>query len=405
VQNSKKIHVWPEEITEKEGHVSAGFTLEFPQRDRFLAWYRLPGDFSHHITKGCDPFVLGALFTAMRKSANMVVHGEVSPILLRNLEEFQAVFSLWYPQLYTRIEILADIEKEQDLPKSTAAISTFSGGVDSCFTAWHHRKGKNGRNNQDLRAGLVLHGFDIPKGRIATFERVTNKARILLNSLDMEMIPMTFNLKKLGDNFAHSQAAFLASCMSLLQGGYVVGLIPSSRSYANLRIPYGTTPVTDSLLSSGSFSIIHDASGFTRSEKIYEIADWPEALQYLRVCLGENRSERDKNCGRCEKCVRTILEFRSLGLDLPLCFKQDVSNNQIIKLGYDGKGFTNYYKEIVENAKESKVSGSWVTAVRLSILINQVRQVIINSPMIRGLYKKYNKGIKEPNTYWRIRPW
>jgi len=386
----QKIHVWPEEINKQEGHVSTGFTLEYPRGDRFLAWYRMPEDFSNYMTKNCDSFVMGTLFTAMRTGSDMVVHGEVSPILLRNLEEFQSAYASWYPNLYNKIEIKADIEKEQERSNTTAVISAFSGGVDSCFTAWYHRRGKAERRTQDLRAGLILHGFDIPPGRVATFERVTNKARILLNSLDMETIPMTFNLKKLGDNLIHSQAAFLASCMSLLRGEFVVGLIPSSNSYANLNIRYGTTPITDHLLSSETFSIIHDHCSFSRSEKVREISNWSEVLQHLRVCLREERSERDKNCCRCEKCVRTILEFRSLGLGLPPCFEKDVSAKQIIGAKYS-KNFVYFYNEIIKDSKESRVSGSWVAAIHLSIFINHIRQIFKNSPLVKRIYRTFIK--------------
>jgi len=390
IKTKQKIHLWPEEPTIQEGFITTGFTLEYPQGDRFLAWYRLPEVYSNWITKGSNPFVLGALFTAMRTASDLVTHGKVSPILLQNLEEFQSAYASWYPQLYNRIDIQADIEKEQERSATTAAISTFSGGVDSCFTAWRHRKGKAGRSTRDLRAGLILHGFDIPIGRITTFERVTRKVKILLDSLNMEMIPMTFNLKKLGGNLIHTQGTFLGSCMSLLQGGFVTGIIPSTNSYANLNIRYGTNPITDHLLSSETFSIVHDNCSYSRSEKVREISNWPEALDHLRVCLREDRSERDKNCCRCEKCVRTILEFRSLGLGLPPCFEKDISANHIMSLKYN-KNFIYFYKEIIKDSKKSKVSGLWVGAIYLSIFINRIRQIIKNSPSVRRIHQSTKK--------------
>ena len=42
------------------------------------------------------------------------------------------------------------------------------------------------------------------------------------------------------------------------------------------------------------------------------MADWDVAFQHVRVCLA---NVPDKlNCGRCEKCVRTMLELEALGL-------------------------------------------------------------------------------------------
>ena len=47
-------------------------------------------------------------------------------------------------------------------------------------------------------------------------------------------------------------------------------------------------------------------------EKLNIVAKWDVAFQNFRVCLA---NVKDKlNCGRCEKCVRTMLELESLGL-------------------------------------------------------------------------------------------
>ena len=98
----------------------------------------------------------------MRESLDLIVHGEVSPSLLSNIDEFQEAWMCWLPARYSKIEIYADMEKEQSKADFNAAIVTFSGGADSCFTAWRHKKGTYGRLKQDIDAGLMIHGFDIP---------------------------------------------------------------------------------------------------------------------------------------------------------------------------------------------------------------------------------------------------
>ncbi len=388
----KTIHIWPEEITEQEGLIVIGFTLESSNGERIPLWYRLPLEYKSIVTRGCEPFLLASLFNAMHTKADIVVHGDVSPTLLNNLEEFQAAWELWYPNLYRRIDIYAETEREQIRPDTTAAIASFSGGVDSCFTVWRYKKGKAGRNCKDLRAGLIIHGMDIPIGRVATFDRATVKAKILLDSLKLELISMSINLRKLGDNFAHTNGAILASCLMLLQGGYITGLIAGAQSYADLYFPWGSNPITDRLLSSGAFDIIYDSVDFLRNRKVSEIANWPEVNQYLRVCLGEDRSQRDRNCGRCEKCVRTILNFRALGLGLPACFEQDASSLQIIKLGFKEVKFPQYYSAILDDARVSKISGSWIWAVQLMILISKLRILLTRSSIAQSLYRSVRRN-------------
>jgi hypothetical protein len=389
--DSKKIHLWPERFSEQEGSIKVGFTFESSNGERIPLWYRLPSKYKSIITAGCEPFLLASLFNAMHTKSDIVVHGDVSPALLCNLEEFQVAWVLWYPNLYHRIDIFAETEREQFRPKTTAAITSFSGGVDSCFTVWRHKKGKAGRNSQNLRAGLIIHGADIPIGRVATFDRATVKAKVLLDSLNVELIPMGINLRKLGDNFAHSNAAILASCLMLLQGGFITGLIAGAQSYADLYFPWGSNPITDRLLSSGVFNIIYDSMDSPRNRKVREIAYWPEVNQYLRVCLGEDRSQRDKNCGRCEKCIRTILNYRALGLGLPPCFEQDASPSQIVKLGFREVKFPQYYTAILDDARASKITGSWIWAVQLMLLITEIRILLTRSSVIKRLYKSIRR--------------
>jgi len=49
----------------------------------------------------------------------------------------------------------------------------------------------------------------------------------------------------------------------------------------------------------------------TRLRKVEIICEWPEALQHMRVCQNDNSAS--KNCGTCEKCIRTMLMLEGLG--------------------------------------------------------------------------------------------
>jgi len=176
--------------------------------------------------------------------------------------------------------------------------------------------------------------------------------------------------------------------LMLLQGGFIAGLIAGSHSYADLYFPWGSTPLTDPLLSSESFPIFYDSPDAPRNIKVREIASWPEAQRYLRVCLGKDRTERDKNCGRCEKCIRTILNYRALGLGLPACFEHDASLSQIGKLCFQNVKFLHYYNAILEDARNSKVTGGWTRMVQLMIFTNRMRHLITRSTPIKSLQRK-----------------
>jgi hypothetical protein len=373
----KKLHIWPAQDREENGWITTGFTIEEPSGSPLHIWYRLPASYSRAVTKSCDPFVVATIFRAMQASADLYVHGEVSPSLLRNLQEFQSVWACWKPERYSQIEVQADVERERAPAEPSAAVMTFSGGVDSCFTAWRHRRGLASRQVQNMEAGLMIHGFDIPLHQTDTFLRAADSARAILDSLGMELIPLIHNSKYLQADPEDSHATILASCMMLFQQRFSVGLIASSVPYTHLlygwQFPFGSTPLTDWMLSSQAFSIIEDGAAYTRVDKVREISAWPEALRYLRVCLAKEARLRDRNCCRCEKCVRNILTFRAIGLDRPVCFEQDVSVAQILRLRYSNMVSMFYIELLFKAAREQQASGIWLAALRTNLLINQIR--------------------------------
>jgi hypothetical protein len=164
----------------------------------------------------------------------------------------------------------------------------------------------------------------------------------------------------------------------VLQGGYAVGLIASTEPYHSLVLPYGSNPVTDWLMSSYAFQIVHDGAAFTRSEKVRELANWPEALRYLQVCW--QGDQKDRNCGRCEKCIRTILNFRAVGLGLPECFAEDVTDSQILRLDGLNPIQLAYFEEILATAKAATISESWVAALEQCVRRNRAQQTVKNPP-------------------------
>ena len=366
-----KTELWPEEVTEDGETITTGVTITRTDGTRSHLWYRLPSACRKDLTPSCDPFLLGSLFGAMRTSSQMRVHGEVSPSLLIGLEEFQTVWSCWKPEVYRRIDITADTERETEKAQPSTAVMAFSGGVDSSFTAWRHRTGNLGRQQWDLRAGVFIQGFDIPLADEEAYRSAAHKASRMLSSLGLEPIEVATNFRDLKDNWIDAHGAGLASCLTLLKARFQTGLIASSYPYSNLLFPYGSNPLTDGMFSSASFRIVHDGAGFTRLEKIRGIRPWPEALKYLRVCWeGELK---DRNCCRCQKCVSNMLYFRILDRELPECFESDISNQEIIRLNYPEADMIASMERLIRVAQEGQVADSWVRALERSVAINRRR--------------------------------
>lgn len=365
------LEIWPEPPTVEGDTVTVSASLDRPGGGgRFRLWYRLPSSFRDTLSDSCDPFVQAAMFTAMRTASRVVIHGRASPSLLRNLVEFQMAWTSWKPDLYHPVELCADTEVEREPADDAAALMVFSGGADSAFTAWRHRRGCLGRERYDLRAGVLVHGFDIPLEDVSGYEGAAVGSAAMLASLGLPLVRLATNFRDLGDDWVDAHGAGLASCLTVLRGSCGAGLIASSYPYATPTYPYGSNPLTDVMFSSRTFRIVHDGAKYNRLEKLRALVGWPEAMQHLRVCWeGEHR---DRNCCRCQKCVSNMLHLRILGQSLPACFPRDIGDREIALIRCRDLGMIESMERLARTARRKRVSASWVRMVRLCATLNRL---------------------------------
>jgi hypothetical protein len=214
---------------------------------------------------------------------------------------------------------------------------------------------------------VFVRGLNVEFDTGDKVDRVAAKLEKMLSSINMALVPIGTNLRQVSDqdNWWDAHVAVAASCLMVLAGGYSAGMISSSYPYQALKLPWGSNPITDNLLSSDTFPIILDGPGFTRPQKVRELANWKEGLQYLHVCDKSEHRVRERNCGQCSKCKRTILDFRSVGLDLPQCFEHDVSILPILSYGNPREVY--FIPEILDAIKANRISGSWVWALYVTL--------------------------------------
>ncbi len=383
-----KFHLWPEEPIFKEGNVELAATLEKNQGERQRIWFRLPSATLPTLPANLDHFVLSVLFTAMSAPADLEIHGGVSPSLLRNLTEFQRAWSLWLPDKYHPVELSASSYRELSRVIGSEVILGFSGGIDSSFTAWHHRPEQLGEQPMRLVAGIMVHGFDIPINQPDVFARAAQRSRNMLASIGVDLIPVSTNQREQRRNWDDSYAAALASCLMLFQGKYNSAYISSAYPYNDLILPCGSNPITDHLLSNDSFQIIHEGAAFSKVEKIRQIIQWPEAMEYLRVCW--QGPHLDRNCCRCQKCVTMMLLFRALGKDTLPAFPYDISDSVIRHLKYSTRGDIHSTGRVINMLKKLNYSStSTYNAMKVSIIINRVWVARWRFPFLKKVFKAF----------------
>ncbi len=349
------------ERREKTEKVVIHVHLSRPYEKDLQLWYEIPFEQWEFISLDLlDSFVIGALLKAMEDQASLRVHGPVSSSLLNNLEEYQLIFNAWFPDKYSRIEIIAEKEMEKE-KVSEDLILSFSGGVDGAFSALNHilRKGPVQRKFYPIGALLYIEGFDVNIDYDRQCRNVVERNRSLFEGkYDLAFLNVRTNLKYLLSikRFWMSHACVIASAASLFSKSWGGCLVGSSHSYRHLS-PWGSHPLTDRLLSSRSFQIHHDLV-FTRIEKLKALAIWPEALENLKVCWeGQYKfdSSPDRNCCVCDKCVRTMLAFRALGQEIPSSFPEPLTPAKVQNLRYKPFDWSRlmFLKEVLETARKN----------------------------------------------------
>lgn len=324
-------------------------------------WYQFDKNITPPDDTDCDSYLLGILMDAMKEGRDIIVKGKVSKELLSNLVEYQLAWRKWVPNVYVPVNIDADIIKNDQNPLD-GAVCAFSGGVDACFSVWRHSKENCSYRSQKIKISSLVHGFDIPLHEESSFSNALRRANDTLKDICISLEPIKTNYRKISNvNWEHACACALIATLSNFKKIVGTCIVGSSEPYDSLIIPWGSSPITDHLLSSNDFRVIHDGASHSRIEKVREISSWKAGVENLRVCW--QGPLKDRNCGQCEKCVRTKLNFLATGSDIPNCFPRSDIIADIKRIRLKKKLHRNEWQLIYNYAVKNGIKSEWLRQV------------------------------------------
>jgi hypothetical protein len=230
--------------------------------------------------------------------------GSVPPLLGSNLETIRDIYAAWIDGGH---QVPLNFQPSPDGAPAASGVSLFfSGGVDSFYSLIKHR--------DEVENLVLVHGFDVPLADTKTFAlaeaQALEAARLFGKRLIVARTNLHFEQPAIPCSWGMYHGAALAAVAHALTPNHGKVHIASSYSYADLH-PWGSHPLLDPLWSTETVQVVHDG-GETRIDKLRSLIQHPEVLAKLRVCW-ENPEKY--NCGLCEKCVRTMLGLRALGVD------------------------------------------------------------------------------------------
>lgn len=240
------------------------------------------------------------LLPAMAKHRNLKIQAPVSRRLIQNLAIARTTIREWWPTFgHVGIEAAHQVEQH---PAGDAGLF-YTGGVDSTYALY--------RLKDRVRALVYVEGFDVPLTDTRRLEAVREWNQSIAKSCGLPLLTIRTNLRshplyrRPSWKITHIAAlAAVAHCLARhLHTLYVAA--------SDVPPPHGSHPRLDAAWSSEDTTLVNFGAELSRLERVTAIAGWEVTRNRLRVCW-ENRSD-NLNCGICEKCVRTQLQFLAAG--------------------------------------------------------------------------------------------
>ena len=243
---------------------------------------------------------------------------------LRALERFKEPFRALHPAFSCDGEIKAREERINPQTGKRAGL-LYSGGVDSSLTYLRNRDKK-----PDLFS--IWGVLDIPTAEKKFWNRMRADIRETASREGVETFQIktdifrNINHEQLTKEFGYgwwgevSMGLFMLSmCAPAAVAREIGTLMISAAVKEGYQGPASSDPALDSKISwAGGMTVLHEGYDLSRQEKI-EYLCREENRHYvakLRVCWD---SAGETNCGRCEKCLRTIAGLVVAGMHPNRC--------------------------------------------------------------------------------------
>ena len=270
-----------------------------------------PREIESFVAGTADAFVPMLLVPCLEKGEPLEIVPAISRRLAHRVPRIMDVLLALFPNFH-RISVKLNVREESPQPPGDAVATLFSGGVDSFYTLL---KGFTPGTDPDLRPThlFFMRGLEQPLDQSSGADATRDIVQEIANQTGVGLLWGETNLRLLfGLNYElyYHASALIGSALALSRGMKRL-LVPSTFSYGQL-IPWGSHPLLDELWSIESMEVIHHGAEARRVDKIAVLArDYRSAFRHLRVCLKNQAGP--SNCGRCQKCARTMMALEMVG--------------------------------------------------------------------------------------------
>lgn len=280
------------------------------------------------------PAVSSIITVAWASGANVYVE-ELDQAYIRSLNEIKPVMRHWYPDFSFYGEINAGNVVSNKFPNDRYGL-LFTGGVDSVasYIKHKHRKPdlikvwgqevsfddkKNWKKVQKMltefsnRDGVRIHVIR------SNIPRIVNK-QVLYREFGLDWWPdVCYGIALTG-------LSAPLTCVTDIGTLYFA----SGGSEVKDKYPSGSKPAYDNKISWAGVKVVHDNSEVSRQQKIrYFLKDYIKDRLHIFLKVCNDTKLPASNCGRCDKCFRTITELVIEGVDPNKCGFKNVDSKTL----------------------------------------------------------------------------
>lgn len=276
-----------------------------PQR----VWFRSETE----VVPDAEAALAACLMPAMRHGGTLEIEEPLSPRVLANQRDFQAIQKGWsYGWNYgeeplEEVEVIAPAREPGPREPSGRVATFFSGGVDS-FAAIVA--------NPEVTDLIFVRGVDLlprltHQGELA--EEVEAHLREAAAELGKELHVVDTNVRDLSDPLVRWEPYF--ACPLIAISHFFAPLFDRAIIAGDIDFEIqplmGATMLVDELWSSEEVEVVDWGGRFSRERRVEMIADHPVVRRHLRTCW-ENEGAA-YNCSHCRKCLLTMVSLELNG--------------------------------------------------------------------------------------------
>jgi len=351
-------------------------------------WFRFPADCQIYVGGDLNGFAVALLPLAMTLAEDLILEGAVSPRLLWGMKEYQRIQCAWKPTNFKPVDIRPErLQAATSAPAGCGVGCSFSAGVDSFHTLWNHLPWNEPLQQYRITHCLMINGFDADSDleNSGHFSRIQHSVEPVLRGLDVKLIVCRTNYMCFSDpNILKQSFGAMVTVPALVLGQLFSRFyVPSSYRFDEF-FRDGSHPILDYLIGTENIETVHDSSNLDRPAKTEVIAGWDATHSILRVCANTTGYREDTgsilNCGRCEKCVRTMKTLEILQrCDEFTTFAKKAGRVDVWKCYFGHKGARIHAREVMSRAWKARKFAIWtdyLIAIAISFVIKVPRELI-----------------------------